>query len=85
LLNLCDIGLEKLPITVIIIRLKFPNLQEDDVDVRNLPKDLQASHKNNKTLVHIFDLDIKADDAVIEELINEISNYFSYFPIIILI
>jgi hypothetical protein len=55
------------------------------VDVRNLPKDLQAMHKNNKTLVHIFDLDIKADDAVIEELINEISNYFSYFPIIILI
>jgi hypothetical protein len=75
LLNVCNIGLEKLPITVIIIRLKFPNLLEDDVDVSNLPKDLQASHKNNKTLVHIFDLDIKADDAVIEELINEISKY----------
>lgn len=33
---------------------------------------MRSSHKTHKPLVHIFDLDIKADDGVIEDLINEI-------------
>jgi hypothetical protein len=62
----------QLPKAVYIIRLKLSNLQEDDVDLRNLPKDLHSIHKGNRPLVHIFDLDSKAPDYVVDELINKI-------------
>ena len=55
-----------------IIRLKLSNLQEEDVDLRNLPKDLHTLHKGNRPLIHIFDLDSKAPDHVVDELISKI-------------
>jgi len=38
--------------TVIIIRLKLFNLQEEDIDLRNLQKDIQATIKGFKPLIH---------------------------------
>ena len=59
---------------VIIIRLKLHNLQEEDVDIRNLCKDLSDASKGSfRPLVHMFDLDSKASDSVIEEIMDEIA------------
>ena len=60
--------------TVVIIRLKLFNLQEEDVDLRNLKRDISSSVKGFKPLIHIFDLDSKAPDSAVTKLIMKIFN-----------
>lgn len=62
-----------LPLTIFIIRLKLKNLQEDDVDFRNLSRDLQDFQKGPKPIVQVFDIDSKAPDSIVDDLVNKIS------------
>ena len=68
------LGSDRLPMTVVIIRLKLFNLQEEDVDLRNLKRDISSAVKGFKPLIHIFDLDSKAPDSAVTKLIMKIFN-----------
>eukprot|EP00344_Euplotes_crassus_P010358 CAMPEP_0197019454 /NCGR_PEP_ID=MMETSP1380-20130617/80714_1 /TAXON_ID=5936 /ORGANISM="Euplotes crassus, Strain CT5" /LENGTH=123 /DNA_ID=CAMNT_0042446883 /DNA_START=138 /DNA_END=509 /DNA_ORIENTATION=- len=65
---------ERLPMIVIIIRLKLHNLQEEDVDLKNLQRDVQNATKGAKPLVHIFDFDSKSPDWAVEKLVGKMMN-----------
>jgi len=71
-LHINFIVIEIIPKSVIIIRLKLHNLQEEDVDLKDLTKDLHDAFASNKPLVHVFDLNSKASDSTVEEFISKI-------------
>mmetsp|Transcript_40260 Transcript_40260/g.46181 ORF Transcript_40260/g.46181 Transcript_40260/m.46181 type:complete len:105 (+) Transcript_40260:794-1108(+) len=60
------------PKAIYIVRLKLANLQEEDVDLRNLAKDISTRQRISKPLVHVFNLDSRSDDNSVDLLVNRI-------------